>query len=228
MGVRATLRRYHVWLGWLVGIPMLFWTVSGLIMVARPIDEVRGTNLIKPAPPVVAVADLVMPAVEGRSIESVRLEGRMSGPRWIIKFTDGASRLADARTGQLLAPLSAVDAAAEVSKRYAGKATVVATRRVDPDRPPLELRRNAEAWMIEMSDHTHFYVDAGSGDIIAKRTRWWRIYDFFWGLHIMDLQGREESSNPWVVTFGALSVVMALLAIILLPLTGRRRRSSEA
>ena len=40
--VRSRLRRWHVWLGWLVGLPMLFWTVSGLVMVAKPIEEVRG------------------------------------------------------------------------------------------------------------------------------------------------------------------------------------------
>ena len=40
--IRSRLRRWHVWLGWLVGLPMLIWTVSGLVMVARPIEEVRG------------------------------------------------------------------------------------------------------------------------------------------------------------------------------------------
>jgi len=74
-----------------------------------------------------------------------------------------------------------------------------------------------------MSDDTHFYVDGGSGEIIARRTRWWRIYDFMWGLHIMDLQGREDTHNPWVVSFGALSLGMVILAFILLPLTIRRK-----
>jgi hypothetical protein len=39
----------------------------------------------------------------------------------------------------------------------------------------------------------------------------------------MDLQGRAETNNPWIVTFGALSVLMALLAIVLLPLTVWKR-----
>ena len=34
--------RWHIWLGWVVGLPVLMWTVTGLFMVARPIDEVRG------------------------------------------------------------------------------------------------------------------------------------------------------------------------------------------
>ena len=39
----------------------------------------------------------------------------------------------------------------------------------------------------------------------------------------MDLQGREETNNPWVVSFGALSLGMVLMAIVLLPLTIYRR-----
>ena len=31
--------RWHIWAGWLVGFPVLMWTVTGLVMVARPIEE---------------------------------------------------------------------------------------------------------------------------------------------------------------------------------------------
>ncbi len=82
-------------------------------------------------------------------------------------------------------------------------------------------------WVVRMSDGAHFYLDGGSGEIIARRTSWWRIYDFMWGLHIMDLQGREDTHNPWVVSFGALSLVMVLLAFILLPLTIRRKNGKN-
>ena len=44
--------RWHVWLGWLVGFPILMWTVTGLFMVARPIEEVRGDHLRAPPPAV--------------------------------------------------------------------------------------------------------------------------------------------------------------------------------
>jgi len=32
--VRSRLRRWHVWLGWIVGLPILLWVVTGLAMVA--------------------------------------------------------------------------------------------------------------------------------------------------------------------------------------------------
>jgi hypothetical protein len=224
--VRARLRRWHTWLGWLVAIPMLFWTVSGLVMVARPIEEVRGTDLIATPPPISLSTPMVVPHVEGRQVKSLNLTQRADGPTWEIDFADGGSRLADPATGLLLPPLGAADAAREVSARYTGQAKVVETSRVAADSPPLELRRAMDGWRVKMSDGTHFYVDGGSGEIVAKRTRWWRFYDFMWGLHIMDLQGREQTHNPWVVTFGALSLGMVLLAMVLLPMTIRRKKAN--
>jgi hypothetical protein len=227
MGVRASLRRYHVWLGWLVGLPFLFWTVSGLVMVAKPIDEVRGTSLISDPKPIALTAGLAVPRIEGRAVSSLTLVGRADGPRWIIQFADGSSRQADPATGRILPALGAADAAREVAHRYTGAAKIVSTSRVDGKSPPLELRRAMNGWRVAMDDDAHFYVDAGTGEIVARRTAWWRFYDFMWGLHIMDLQGREDINNPWVVSFAMLSLGMVLLALILLPLTIKRRNGKR-
>lgn len=227
MGVRSSLRRYHVWLGWLVGIPMLFWTVSGLVMVAKPIEEVRGTDLIAPPKAMHLAMPIVAPRVTGLPVTTISLKPRADGPRWEVDIEGAGSRLADPETGRLLPRLGAADAAREVMARYTGKARVVETSRIDADSPPLELRRAMNGWRVRMDDGTHFYVDGGSGEIVARRTSWWRIYDFMWGLHIMDLQGREETNNPWVVTFSALSLGMVLLALVLLPLTIKRKKSGN-
>ena len=131
MGVRTTLRRYHVWLGWLVALPFLFWTVSGLVMVAKPIEEVRGTALIAEPKPLALVPGMVVPRIEGRAISSLTLEQRAAGPRWVVDFADGTTRLADPLTGTLLPALGAVDAAREVSARYTGAAKVIADAKTD-------------------------------------------------------------------------------------------------
>ena len=70
--VRSRLRRWHVWLGWLVGLPMLFWTVSGLVMVAKPIEEVRGEHLIAAPKPINLSGPLVAPRIEGRPVTRSR------------------------------------------------------------------------------------------------------------------------------------------------------------
>jgi hypothetical protein len=225
--IRSRLRRWHVWLGWLVAVPFLFWTVSGLVMVAKPIEEVRGEHLVSSPKSMRVTGATVAPQLEGRPVESITLEQRADGPRWNIDFAGGESRLADPATGRLLPHLGPADVTRELMARYTGSAKIVEVSRLNPSVPPLELRRPMDGWQVRMSDDTHFYVDGGSGEIVAKRTSWWRFYDFMWGLHIMDLQGREDTHNPWVVSFGALSLGMVVLALILLPLTIRRRNARK-
>jgi hypothetical protein len=225
--IRSRLRRWHVWLGWLVGLPFLFWTTSGLVMVAKPIEEVRGEHLVSQPEPLNLAGTLIVPRIEGRAVKSLILEQRADGMRWKVTFADGESRLADPATGRLLPRLGAAEATRELMARYIGGAKVVETSRVDADAPPLEFRRAINAWRIRMSDDSHFYVDAGSGEVIARRTSWWRFYDFMWGLHIMDLQGREDMHNPWVVSFASLSLGMVLLAFVLLPMTIRRKNGKN-
>ena len=224
---RQRLRRYHIWLGWIVGLPILFWTVSGLIMVARPIEEVRGEHLIRAAPQLTLARAPVPPRIGPRPVASLTLEQQDDGPVWLIRYADGAARRADAATGRLLPSLNAADAARIVRARYTGKARIAAVDRTPADKPPLDLRRKVEAWRVTMSDGTRFYLNAATGEIVARRTSFWRFYDFMWGIHIMDPGGREDTHNPWVIGFGLLALVTTLLAIVMLPLTLTRRRGGK-
>ncbi|HWI75763.1 MAG TPA: PepSY domain-containing protein [Sphingomicrobium sp.] len=222
--MRAKLRRWHIWLGWIVGLPILFWVVSGLVMVVRPIEEVRGSDLLREPPSVQLQASPVPPSVEAVPLKSLALEQRGKGARWIATLADGTVRLADPATGAWLPEVSAIEAAEEVLARYTGEARIAAVRRTDADNPPLDLRQPIPAWQVAMDDGTHFYVDARSGRIAATRTRFWRIYDWMFGLHIMDLETREDTHNPLIIGFAILSLVTTALALVMLPLTIRRRR----
>jgi hypothetical protein len=224
--IRQRLRRWHIWLGWIVGLPLLAWTLSGLVMVARPIEEVRGEGLIAEAPALPAGFAAVPPPIGPRPVASLRLEPHPDGPKWLVKYADGGSRLADARTGRLLPPLGAAEAARIVEARYTGKSRVAAVDRTSAASPPLDFRRKIDGWRVTMSDGTRFYLDSATGEILARRTRWWRFYDLMWGIHIMDLKSREDAHNPLVIGFAAVSLATILLALALLPMALRRRRGA--
>jgi hypothetical protein len=221
---RSRLRRWHVWLGWIIALPILFWVTSGLVMVWKPIEEVRGEDLLREPLPVRLVGPPVPPSIGGVPVESLALQQRAAGPRWVLTLPDGTKRLADPLTGRLVPPLSAPEAVHEVQSRYTGKARVRSVSRTDPKNPPLELRRPIAAWQVAMDDDTRFYVDSSSGDVVARRTSWWRFYDLMWGLHIMDLKTREHANNWFTLGFGGVALLMSLLALVLLPMTINRRR----
>ncbi|MEO6256416.1 MAG: hypothetical protein ABIO69_06370 [Sphingomicrobium sp.] len=213
-----------MWLGWIVGLPILLWVVTGLVMVVRPIEDVRGENLLTEPRPMRLALPPVPPAIGRVAFTSLALEQRAAGPRWVVTLPDGTTRLADPDSGALLPPLAAADALREVGARYTGDAKVRSVVRTDPKHPPLELRRPIATWQVSMDDGTHFFVDAGSGAIVARRTGWWRFYDLMWGLHIMDLKTREDAHNPLTIGFAIIALALSVLALVQLPLTIRRRR----
>lgn len=224
--MRKTLRRWHLWLGWLVGVPFLLWTLSGLAMVLKPIEEVRGEHLriaqvdeLPPGNP----APIALP-IEGQA-ERQRVTRMQSGrPVTIITYADGRIERFDATTGAPIGPVDEAEARAIVAGTIRGGDALTSLVLFEADEAPGDFRRPVAAWQATLADDTHVYIGRDSGEIEAVRTRWWRIYDFFWGIHIMDLETREDSHNAWLVTFAALSLVTALLALALLPLSSRRRR----
>ena len=66
--------------------------------------------------------------------------------------------------------------------------------------------------------------------MIARRNDVWRLYDFFWMLHIMDYRERSNFNHPLVIAASAGAVLLTLTGLVLLiPWIRRslfRRRSS--
>lgn len=211
--------RWHVWLGWLAGVPLLFWTLSGLVMVARPIETVRGEHLRRELAPVPlpAGADIAIRLPPDRARPVVAVATRMEQGRIITRLTyaDDTIERYDA-AGRRLAPFSDVEARMLVARAIVGGDQVASVRLTDADHPPIDLRRPIAAWQVTLEDGTRVYVARDTGEIAAVRTRWWRVFDWFWGLHIMDLRGREDTHHPLLVGFAALALVTTVIGLMLL------------
>ncbi len=217
-----TTARLHIWLGWLIGIPLLLWTISGLFMVSQPIEKIRGNHLKAPPAAIVPFNPVAPPSLQGRAIISANLVQQPDGPVWIITFQDGDKKRASGKTGDILPPLTAIKASAFAQNAYAGEAALKGVTHFAADANPLELRRGRPAWQAVFGDGTHIYIDAESGETLATRTGLWRAFDFMWGLHIMDLQKREDTSHPILILFAALALIGTLFGSILL---FRKRKS---
>lgn len=225
MHARRTLSRLHVWFGWLIGVPLLLWTMSGLWMVARPIAEVRGTHLKSEALPLAVDGPLSLPRFprdHGAPV-SVRLEQQTTGPVWVATFEHGHEMRASARDGQWLPKVGEAEARAIADRWYKPTVAIVSARHTPASAPPLDLRRERPAWGIAFSDGGRVYVDADTGSLLAIRSDQWRWFDFMWGLHIMDLQTREKISHPLLIGFAALAFLSILVGLVLLPRRRKRR-----
>ncbi len=223
MGKQQLMRKFakwHIWLGWLVGVPVLMWTVTGLIMVWHPIEYVHGDHLRAQLPPLQTRA-LVMPRLDG-TVRSVRLESFYDGPGWIVVEEDGARFRYSPRDGRLYNPVLEDDARAIADAAYAGDAVLESLTYYPADSAPMDLRTPVNSWQARFADDTHIYIHSQTGEVLALRSGWWRVFDFVWGLHIMDLETREDTSHPILIVFAALGVIGSLLGCVLM---FRRRKA---
>ncbi|MFM5929864.1 MAG: PepSY domain-containing protein [Novosphingobium sp.] len=214
--------RWHIWLGWIVAIPIVLWLVSGLFMAAKPIEEVRGEHLRRPARPV-DPAGLVAPQAQG-PIAKLSLLDEAGRSVWVVTGADKTVRRYDARSGQAIGTVDEAEARRIALAAYSGPQPLIAVRFFGKDAAPFDLRRPRPSWQASFADDTRFYIDAESGEVLAVRTRWWRTYDFLWGLHIMDMSERENPHNPWVWTLGALALATSIMGAALLFRRRRRQR----
>lgn len=224
--------KWHIWLAWLTGVPILMWVVTGLIMVVKPIEEVRGSHLVKDVPAENLPRDITiavnLPAEWEKEVRSVGTSMERGELVTRINYADGTSdRLRE--DGSKMAPLSELEARLIVAERIEGGAQVASTRKFEADNVPFDFRAPRSVWQVALGDGTNVYVGTQSGRIEAVRTSWWRAFDFAWGLHIMDLQTRELDgqsafNRTMLVSFAALSVIASLLGVFLM----FRRRKARA
>jgi len=225
--------RTHKWLALFIGAQLLIWFASGALMSFLPIEKVRGEHLVdrKTFEPIPVAANFVDPArlvaSVGVPVETVSWHMLHGRPVAELKTAKG-TRLFDATTGVALRPIGADLAKAIAIDAWRGAFMPSATAtRVTEESP--EYRGDLPAWRVAFADpdKTAVYVVAGSGRIAAVRTGTWRLYDFFWGLHIMDWKDHENFNTPWLLGFALGGLVLGIFGTVLLfmrwPFRRRRR-----
>ena len=217
---------YHVhrYLGVLIGIQLLFWTLSGLFFSFSPIERVRGEHLIRAKEPVnlgdyawVSIADL--DRLSDARITLAEIKHRLLLGRPIYELTtldSGVKRveLFDGLTGARLKPIDEEMAKAIALDDFKEPADVRRVIRLEQVGAHSEYRgRELPAFRVEL-DHesgTVIYVSESRGSVVTRRNTRWRWFDFFWMLHTMDYQGRD-GFNHWPLKIASLLGVSTVLS----------------
>lgn len=227
MARRTVLYRFHIWLSWIVGLQILIWVATGLFMALSPIETVRGEHLVRKAEAVdLRGASLRTPTDvlrgEKRVVDRLVLKTWLGQPTYEIHYADGGAAMVDGQSGKRLTPLTRTAAVMAARAAYAGPASDAIATRVDPKAIPLDFRRDEPAWAVRFigayvkRGGTIFYVSAETGEVLARRTDRWRLYDFMWGLHIMDWRDREDFNSPLLIAASVLAMASVLAGAVLL------------
>ncbi len=229
------VRTWHRWLSIVVGLQLLLWTLSGLVMTWVPIAEVRGEHLVaeldsaewpgEHAPPA-----LTPPALLPTGTTQLRL-ARLRA-RWVWHALDsGSATLAlwDATDGSAMTPMTEEQASVQAQRLFAGDGQVSSTQWTTE--APLEYRgQPVPVWRVQFDDEEQsaLYLDPLTGELRKLRTDTWRRFDFFWMLHIMDYEQRTDFNHPLLQVAAGFGVTTALTGLWLAVLVLRSRRRQAA
>lgn len=118
--LRRSLFRFHVWLGWLVGVPLLLWTISGLVMVVRPIETVRSADLKIDGPTLPLPGYNPAPVLNEMDVEptvkEIRTFVQRGRPITLVTRLDGSATRFDAARGWAIPALDEQEAREVVAK----------------------------------------------------------------------------------------------------------------
>ena len=199
-----------------------------------PIGKVRGEHLVEreavtviPAGTAFASPALIA-AKANAPVEAINWH--MVGNRPVAEVTTAKGvALFDAATGDALPTVDAAQATAiakaawKTASKPASKASHVTT-----ESP--EYRGALPAWRIAFADPdaTSVFVAADTGKITAVRTGTWRLYDFFWSLHIMDWKNHENFNTWWLLAFAIGGLILGIAGTVLLVMRWPFRRKRKA
>lgn len=208
------IRRTHRYLGVLLGIQFLLWTVGGLYFSWSDMDEIHGDPQKKPTPQYRADLAFVSPAIALKNLKndiscdsviSINMIDVLGKPTYRIEFLHEGHhkmyRLADAMTGSLRPPLSKEEAMALAKQQFNGTPNIKAVAYLESVNGHHEYRENAlpaYAISFEHPTATTVYVATELGIVTKYRNDKWRIFDFLWMMHTMDYESRDNIGN-WLL-----------------------------
>lgn len=205
----------------IVGIQVLFWVAGGVVMTAIPIERVRSEHHVAEAKPSPLAIDAAMPVAEVARLAGLQpLEAQLRttprGPVWSLKPAGGDPVVLSATTGKPMEVMSAADVQALAQRAYKGDGKTVSATLLA--KAPQETGKTGPLWRVDFDDaeKTTFYLSPQTGEVVSRRSNVWRFYDFFWRLHIMDLEEGKNFNHPLIIGAGVLTLSIVVTGFILL------------
>ena len=226
-----TWRRVHRYLGLVIGVQLLLWTASGLIFSWNSIKSVRGESMIRAQESVdltkftiVNVNEILKsPAADEFNdyrLELATIRAMLGRPVYELAFSKKDTTtvaLFDAISGRKISPVSENTAREIALQDFAEVVDIRSVELVESVGSHSEYRGKeipAYRVVLEHPSDTAIYVSVNRGVVTTRRNNQWRRFDFFWMLHTMDYQGRDNF-NHWLLKgtsiFGLLTVLSGFI-----------------
>lgn len=228
-------RKWHRYLGLILGIQFFLWTLGGLYFSWTNINEIRGDNLKNENPNLVFDQDLVSPSIflkhhlnSSDSLISLKVVSVLKKPFYEMVYNsneNGEVKLINALNGKMRLPISKEDAISIAKEKLNLEATVANVEFLTETNGHHEYRERplpAYAITFNAPASTTVYVSQDYGNVQTFRNNKWRIFDFLWMMHTMDYQERDNLNNWLLRAFSIFGLVTILSGFTLYYLTSKK------
>jgi hypothetical protein len=215
-----TLRKFHKWLGIVIGLQVFIWVTSGLIISILNHEIVAGntTKIALPASALIGEVDALFPIDRLHGIASDQFETitlRRLGEMLVYQVELGTSKnVFNATTGE---PITITRTWAERNAfaSYQGKGEIVSSNRLMEGSP--EVPGAQPVWRVDFNDSlaTRVYVSSIDGSVLAHRNRYWKVVDFLLMLHFMDYVQEDSFNNIQIIVVGFAALWLSLFGMLL-------------
>lgn len=223
-------RRAHRWIALVVGVQALLWMLTGLYMTAIPIELIHGDHLAhvaaEPLSETAVRVDTSVLSERYPDLTGFRLK-QLMGQTVYELHQGGKTTLVDSTTGVELPPLDEHQARQLASSFYRGDGSIQSMHLLK-EAPNEVAKRPVPLWQANFSDrgHTTLYLSTTTGELLARRHSFWRLYDFLWMFHIMDYETRSNVNNSLMRVAASTGLLFALSGIWLLVYSFRKRKAA--
>ena len=220
------IRKWHRKLGLLIGIQLLLWSLGGVIFSWIHIDNVRGDYESVPEEPISFNSDSTLyPLAELFQVSKleeeyeVKLGYLLAVPVYRLYQNEDEVEIYDAYSGRLLSPIDEETALRIAENDFLSGYEIKDVEIVNEKAG--EYKKSVPAYKISVEHwkNPHIYIHANSGVITARRNSLWRLFDFFWMLHIMDYNERTDFNNLLIKGFSLFGVLTVSTGFTLFFLT---------
>jgi hypothetical protein len=227
------VRKWHRYLGLILGIQFLFWTIGGLYFSWTSIETIRGEDIKNEKPSLIiptgsrslsTLTDSLQSVKQGLMIDQIQLIDILDEAHYQvhIKKPEPKVLLFNAHSLAPRKEINEKDAIELAQNSLKNPSKLLKTEYLTTTHGHHEYREKplpAYAITFDKPNNTTVYVSVNLGSVQSFRNDKWRIFDFLWMMHTMDYRERDDFNNWLLRLFSIFGLVTLLSGFTLFFLT---------
>ena len=235
MNKKLLIRKTHRYIGLLVSLQLLAWTLGGIWFTWNDIDDIHGDylrnfDIPEVSQPSLSTSEALQNIADLDQLKSLQVTHFLQKPAYRISYKSKDNKdkniYIDGTTGKTLSSVSEQQAIDEAKVNAKFEAPVSQVELITETSKHHEYRGKAlPVWAVtfDYPESPTFYISNQHGRLSSVRHTSWRIFDFFWMLHTMDYEGRDDFGNWLIKIFSVIALITAISGIVLFIISSRRR-----